>query len=176
LKITALEEYGLRCVLRLAMAPGGEPVTVGEIAEREGLTVPYVGKMMAVLRQSGLVESVRGRSGGYVLTRPAAGISVEEVLGALGEPLFSSSYCESHPGALNVCSHTGNCSIRSVWQVLGDMIHRVLQNTTLADLCMQEERLSSHFRDTLEPVLLHLGAGTSREDAASGGALPPRTE
>jgi Rrf2 family iron-sulfur cluster assembly transcriptional regulator len=175
LKITALEEYGLRCVLRLAMAPEGEPVTVGEIAEREGLTVPYVGKMMAVLRQSGLVESVRGRSGGYVLTRPAAEISVEETLGALGEPLFSSGYCESHPGALNVCSHTGNCSIRSVWQVLGDVIHQVLKSTTLADLCLQEERLASHFKDTLEPVLLHLGSGAGG-GAASGGAPPPRTE
>src|SRR5262245_65807640 len=51
LKITALEEYGLRCAIRLAMAPDGQPVTVGDIAEKEGLTVPYVGKLMAVLRQ-----------------------------------------------------------------------------------------------------------------------------
>ena len=176
MKITALEEYGLRCVLRLAMAPGGEPVTVGEIAEREGLTVPYVGKMMAVLRQSGLAESVRGRSGGYVLTRPATEISVEEILGALGEPLFSSGYCESHPGALNVCSHTQNCSIRSVWQVLGDVIHRVLRNTTLADLCMQEERLASHFKDTVEPVLLHIGSGGTGGCSGSDAAASQRSE
>lgn len=176
MKITALEEYGLRCVLRLALAPEGEPVTVGEVAEREGLTVPYVGKLMSVLRQSGLVESVRGRSGGYVLTRPAADISVEEVLGALGEPLFSASYCESHPGVLDVCSHSGNCSIRSVWQVLGEMIHRVLRDTSLADLCLQEERLASHFKDSLGPVLLHLGAGSGGASPSSGGTMPPRSE
>ena len=55
MKITALEEYGLRCVLRLAMAQDGGPLTVAEIASSEGLTVPYVGKLMSVLRQSGLV-------------------------------------------------------------------------------------------------------------------------
>jgi Rrf2 family protein len=176
MKITALEEYGLRCLLRLAMAPGGEPVTVGEIAEKEGLTVPHVGKLMSVLLKTGLVESVRGRSGGYVLARPASEISVEEVLGALGEPLFASNYCESHPGSLDVCSNQGNCSIRSVWQVLGEIIHQVLRGTSLADLCLQEERLASHFKHALEPALLHLGSGTSGGSSISGGASSPGSE
>ena len=172
MKITALEEYGLRCVLRLAMKPGGGPLTVAEIAEKEGLTVPYAGKLLTVLRQNGLVDSVRGRSGGYILTRPAETISVEEVLSALGEPLFATNYCEAHPGALAVCSHQGNCSIRSVWQVLGEMIHRVLLGTSLADLCGQEEHLASRFKGSLEPALLHLGGtceGTAAA-AATGGA------
>ena len=179
MKITALEEYGLRCAIRLAMAPGGQPVTVSEIAEKEGLTVPYVGKLMSILRQTGLIESVRGRSGGYVLSRPAAQITVEEVLSSLGEPLFASNYCDSHPGNLQVCSHQSDCSIRSVWQVLGDVIQRVLRGTSLADLCLQEQRLTSHFKDikdTMEPVLLHLGSGGSGGNAASGGTVPPRTE
>ena len=167
LKITALEEYGLRCVLRLAMKPVGTPLTVAEIAEQEGLTVPYVGKLMSVLRQSDLVESVRGRSGGYVLTRPATQISVEEVLNSLGEPLFATNYCESHPGVLEVCSHQGNCSIRSVWQVLGEMIHRVLRGTSLADLCMEEQRLTSRFKDTIEPALLNLGRSTHGDSSCT---------
>ena len=64
MKITALEEYGLRCVLRLALAPEGEPMTVAEIAEKEGLDRPLRGKLMSVLRQSGLVDSVRGEAVG----------------------------------------------------------------------------------------------------------------
>ena len=167
MKITALEEYGLRCVLRLAMKPGGGALTVGEIAEREGLTVPYVGKLMSVLRQSGIVDSVRGRSGGYTLARQAEQISVEEVLNALGDPLFATDYCESHPGNLDVCSHQGNCGIRSVWEVLGEMIHRVLRGTTLADLCQQEERLSSRIKDRMEPALLQIG-GAARSPQPSG--------
>jgi Rrf2 family iron-sulfur cluster assembly transcriptional regulator len=144
MKITAVEEYGLRCVLRLAREPKGEALTVAQIAEREGLTVPHVGKLMAILRQSGLVESVRGRGGGYILPRPPAEISVEEVLNSLGEPLFDASYCQSHPGTLLVCNHQGDCSIRSVWEVLGGMIQRVLRQTSLADLCHQENAVSTH--------------------------------
>ena len=177
MKITALEEYGLRCAIRLAMAPDGHPVTVAEIAEQEGLTVPYVGKLMSVLRQTGLIETVRGRSGGYVLSRPAGAITVEEVLSSLGEPLFASNDCDSHPGNLQVCSHQSDCSIRSVWQVLGDLIHTVLRGTSLADLCLQEQRLTSHFRD-MEPVLLHLGsgAGAGTGDKTTGGGAPRGTE
>src|SRR5437867_6068823 len=154
MKITALEEYGLRCILSLAAASCGEPLTVSEIAAREGLTVPYVGKLMAVLRESGLVESVRGRSGGYVLARPPAEISVEEVLGALGDPLFSSAYCESHPGTLDVCIHQGGCAIRSVWQVLGEMIHNVLRNTSVADLCKQESQMARLLAGGRPPELI----------------------
>src|SRR5437867_4633502 len=148
MKITALEEYGLRCILSLAAASCGEPLTVSEIAAREGLTVPYVGKLMSVLRESGLVESVRGRGGGYVLTRPPGAISVEEVLGALGEPLFSSGYCESHPGTLDVCIHQEGCAIRSVWQVLGEMIQNVLRKTSLADLCAPEAQVARCLEDS----------------------------
>ncbi len=151
MKITALEEYGLRCLLRLARHPEGSSLTVGEIAAAEGLTIPHVGKLMAALRQAALVESVRGRSGGYMLPRPAKEISVAEVLAALGEPLFDTGYCEEHPGTLAVCAHQGDCSIRSVWQLLGDMIQSVLSRTSLADLCQHEADLARQLavcRDT----------------------------
>ncbi|PYT09900.1 MAG: transcriptional regulator [Acidobacteria bacterium] len=172
MKITALEEYGLRCVLRLAMAQDGGPLTVAEIASSEGLTVPYVGKLMSVLRQSGLVESVRGRGGGYVLTRPAHQISAEEVLHVLGEPLFTATYCQSHPGILDVCTHQGNCSIRSVWQVLGEMIHQVLRKTSLADLCQQEAQLTKRLEDGYQITLLGLGASGS--GPVGSGAAPAK--
>ena len=139
MKITALEEYGLRCVVCIAMRYRGEPLTVAEIAAREGLTIPHVAKLMTILRERGLVDSVRGRGGGYVLTKPPAEISVDDVLSALGEPLFPTAYCDDHPGVLEVCRHQDECSIRSVWELLGQMIHGVLRKTSIADLCRQAE-------------------------------------
>ncbi|MBV9121820.1 MAG: Rrf2 family transcriptional regulator, partial [Planctomycetes bacterium] len=59
MKISSQEEYGLRCLLRLARAEGAS-LTIPEIAAAEGLSVPYVGKLLAVLRQAGLIDSVRG--------------------------------------------------------------------------------------------------------------------
>ena len=80
MKITAQEEYGLRCLLRLARAEDGQSLTIPEIAAAEGLSVPYVAKLLSVLRQAGLIESVRGRAGGYRLARPPAEIGLGSVL------------------------------------------------------------------------------------------------
>jgi Rrf2 family transcriptional regulator, iron-sulfur cluster assembly transcription factor len=158
----------------MARKPEGSSVTVAEIADMEGLTTPYVGKLMSALRQAGFVDSVRGRGGGYVLARPASEISVEEVLNSLGEPLFPTEYCNSHPGALSVCTHQTDCSIRSIWQVLGDIIHQVLKGTSLADLCMQEERLASRFKDSLPQNLLSIApsrlAETGKAPAPPAGS------
>src|SRR5581483_9250551 len=88
MKITAQEEYGLRCLLRLARAAEGQSLTIPEIAAVEGMSGPYVAKLLAVLRQKGLIESVRGRAGGYRLARPPSEIAIGSLLLVLGDPLF----------------------------------------------------------------------------------------
>src|SRR5262245_52149104 len=98
MKVTAQEEYGLRCLVQVAAQPATEPITLTEIARREGMSVPHVAKLMGLLRHAGLVDSVRGRSGGYVLTRPPERISVYEALEGLGERLFDAEYCERFHG------------------------------------------------------------------------------
>src|SRR5579864_6181170 len=99
MKITAQEEFGLRCLLRLAGGGVGASLSIHEIAAAEGLSVPYVAKLLAVLRQGGLIESERGRAGGYRLKVPASEIGLGSVLLVLGEPLFDeASYCDSHAG------------------------------------------------------------------------------
>lgn len=141
MKVSAQEEYGLRCMLQVASAPAAEPVvTLTEIARREGLSVPHVAKLMGALRHGGLVESVRGRSGGYTLARPAERISVLDVLSALGERLFDSEYCERYGGAGDEpCVHSSGCSIRSVWRRVEAIASDVLRRTTLAELLRLEE-------------------------------------
>jgi Rrf2 family protein len=139
MKITAQEEYGLRCLLQLARHNGPEPLTIAAIAEVEGLSVPYVGKLMNTLRHSSLVESVRGRGGGYALTRSPADITLTDALEALGGHFFSTDFCETHHGNTSVCVHLDGCSIRSVWGVLGEIFDRVLRRTTLADLIQADQ-------------------------------------
>src|SRR5262245_29908824 len=115
MKVTAQEEYGLRCLVHLAAATSDRPLTVHEIAEREGLSAPYAAKLMNLLREAGLVDSVRGRAGGYYLTRPAVDITVSEILAALGGQIFESHFCDRFPGEEDACVHLGDCSIRSLW-------------------------------------------------------------
>src|SRR5438067_9583240 len=121
MKITAQEEYGLRCLLRLARVRDEQYWTIPEVAAAEQLSVPYVAKLLAVLRQAGLIESVRGRAGGYRLAAPPAEISLESVLRVLGEPLFEDpGYCQRHAGSETEgsCVHHGACTLRALWQTL----------------------------------------------------------
>src|SRR6516162_9973313 len=99
MKISSQEEYGLRCLLRLAGADEGHSLTIPEIAAAERLSHPYVAKLLSVLRQAGLIDSVRGRAGGYRLAASPSDISLGSVLRVLGEPLFEEpAYCQQPAG------------------------------------------------------------------------------
>jgi len=134
MKITAQEEYGLRCALQLALVQPGGSLTIPDIAEREGLSAAYAGKLLALMRRNGLVRSVRGRSGGYALARPIEEISIAEVLRAFGSRPWHDDHCSRHAGVLEVCVHAAGCSVRSLWGSLDLIVDRLFSSITLADL------------------------------------------
>lgn len=155
MKITAQEEYGLRCLLRLARADG-QSLTIPEISAAEGLSAPYVAKLLAVLRQAELIESVRGRTGGYRLARVPGKITLGSVLLVLGEPLFDGTdYCQHHagPGSEGPCVHHGGCTLRALWQTLESWMRHTLDQITLADLLDSEGRVVELLRSHLAEVV-----------------------
>ena len=85
MKVSAQEEYGLRCLLQLARLAGGEFLTLGQIAAREGISQANAGKVLWLLNKAGLVNSTRGTKGGYTLARPAAEIRLSEIIKVLDE-------------------------------------------------------------------------------------------
>jgi Rrf2 family protein len=151
MKITAQEEYGLRCLIRLAQADG-RSWTLPEVAAAEGLSVPYAAKLLGVLRQAGLIESVRGRAGGYKLAKQPASIGLGSLLLTLGEPLFDDpGYCQRHAGVATDgnCVHHGGCSLRGLWNTLERWIRSSLDQITLADLLQSEGQLTELVRSRL---------------------------
>jgi len=162
MKFSAQEEYGLRCLLRLAQQPD-RSLTIPEIAETEGLSVPYVAKLMRALRQGGFVNSERGQSGGYVLADSPARVTVGKVLAALGGRLVEDDFCERHAGTVDVCTHTVDCSIRSLWSSVQRMVDQVLSRTSLQDLLEKEHGPGQSAGETLVPVtMLGLPGGPNR--------------
>ncbi|MBX7222790.1 MAG: Rrf2 family transcriptional regulator [Blastocatellia bacterium] len=141
MRITAQEEYGLRCLLQLARQPEGESLTLKQIADREGISSANAGKLLWLLGNAGMVRSVRGVKGGYVLARPAPEITVSEVIGVL-EGEVMEEHCRSFPGNLETCVHTGDCGIRPVLNTLHQVVRQVLGNITLAHLIHPEEHVS----------------------------------
>lgn len=134
MKISAQEEYGIRCLLQLGRRGEGASLTIPEISRAEGLSNHYVAKLMRVLRRGGLVKSVRGQAGGYMLRRPLEEITVGEALAVLGGRLYEPGFCDHHVGSQDVCLHTTDCSIRSLWRRLQGAVDQVLARTTLKDL------------------------------------------
>jgi len=98
MKITAQEEYGLRCILQLASVPAGEPLAGAEIARRECLSYPYVEKLLWTLKRAGLTKSHRGVKGGYVLSRSPEEISLGDVQRAFGSLWATKDICSRHTG------------------------------------------------------------------------------
>ena len=136
--LSALQEYGIRCLLQLAKQPAGHPMTVREIAKAEGLSSDYVEKILNHLKNEGVTNSVRGANGGYLLAHPADDITLAEALRALGGLLYGKGFCNRFPGLKEECNHVMNCGIRPVWAFITREIYRVLSHSTLADFLDEE--------------------------------------
>jgi Rrf2 family protein len=143
MKLSSQEEYGLRCLLRVGREGPDASITIPELSRSEGITEPNVAKMMRLLRQAGFVQSTRGQSGGYSLTRPAGEINVGEVLACLGGRLYEPGFCDTHTGVERLCTHMPDCSIRSVWRTIQRAIDSVLGTLTLKDLLRGEEEMNT---------------------------------
>lgn len=136
-----MEEYGLRCMLQLALAQTDEPVSVALVAESEGLSTEYAGKLLNLLRQAALVESIRGRNGGFVLARAPEEISLAEILRVFSPELFDVEYCNRFTGAEESCVHTTSCALRPVWWTLSGMVTKTLESISLMDLLCEESEM-----------------------------------
>ena len=162
MQFSAQEEYGLRCLLRLELAASGKSATLAEISQAEGISVPYAAKMMRILREGGLVTSARGQAGGYRLARPPESITVSEALAVLGGRLFEGQFCDDHSGTEDTCTHSIDCSIRSLWRAVQSVIDRLLSRTTIKDLACSELQMDSFVQDL---VVLTGGMNQNRPGA-----------
>lgn len=134
MRITALEEYGLRCMILLAGLDKGVSLTIPEIGEREGLSLSYVGKLLAMLRKSDLIVAERGRKGGYALTRSARKINLKEILLALGKPVYGDHHCDRFHDDEENCIHFNDCKVKGVWKKLNSMSYDYFESITLAEM------------------------------------------
>jgi Rrf2 family protein len=141
-KLSAQEEYGLRCLLQLARREG-QSLTLPELAQLEGISVAHAAKVLRALRRGGFVHSTRGQAGGYTIARPAHEITIAEALAALGGRFFDAQFCERHAGLSTACTHLGECSIRPVLRQLQDVFDDVLGRLSLKSLLVRERELGT---------------------------------
>lgn len=152
MKLSAQEEYGLRCLLYMARHGEEKSHSIPEISRAEGLSVPNVAKLMRILRLGGLVASVRGQAGGYTLSKPASEVTIAEVLGLLGGSFFGPHFCDRHAGLERACAHAGDCSVRLLWSSIQRVLDGILTRTTLKDLLRSESEMSAFLKERSMPV------------------------
>ena len=156
MKISAQEEYGLRCLVQLANLPAGDSLTLPQIAEREGISTANAGKLMWLLNKAGFVQSTRGTKGGYYLSRPSGDIRLSEIIKVLDADVVG-KHCDSYTGVMDKCVHTGDCGIRPVIVGLHEIVENALSQITLAQLVGDEKSVDAMFHSiqgihrTIEP-------------------------
>ncbi|RYY77521.1 MAG: Rrf2 family transcriptional regulator [Moraxellaceae bacterium] len=149
MKITAQEEYGLRLLIRIAACKEQEGMSIPQLSETEGLTPHYVAKLTRVLRLGGFINSTPGAKGGYVLAKPSNEININEVLKTLGGVLFDNQFCGTHAGAVKLCTHSVDCSSRSLWSMIQFILDDFLNKVTLHDLVSSEQNSAQVFYQLL---------------------------
>lgn len=132
MKISKPEEYGIRLAMSLAMA--GRQLSVTELAELESMPEATVAKVLARLRQAGLVRAARGRQGGYEMAVRPAAVSVLQVLRAMEPGPRQGSCCQLGVDEVEPCVHRPGCGLRPLWRRLESKIHEVMGQVTLAEI------------------------------------------
>ncbi len=129
LRVTKLTDYASVVLTALAARPDAV-LSAPELAERAGLEVPTVAKVLKPLAQAGLVEGFRGANGGYRLARAAADISLIEIVEAMEGPLGMTE-CSLHDGQ---CGIEHSCGVRASWRRINDVVADALREVTLAQM------------------------------------------
>ncbi|HDR05809.1 MAG TPA: Rrf2 family transcriptional regulator [Candidatus Marinimicrobia bacterium] len=134
MRFSSQEEYSLRCLLQIAGQNGLDGLTIPEISQREGLSQHQVAKVLRQMRIHGIIESSRGKHGGYLLARSSEKITVQEVLNAIGGKLYDSEFCIRHAGEKSVCRHIPHCNVSLIWRSAQVLLESFFEKITIDQL------------------------------------------
>lgn len=130
MKISTKGRYALRLMLDLALTGGEAPVSLRDVAQRQDISDKYLEQIITPLSRAGLVRSVRGAGGGYLLTRPPEEYTVGEILRVLEGSLAPVSCAEDK----RCCGRAEQCVTQEVWQEIAQAVSAVVDRLTLGDL------------------------------------------
>ncbi len=142
MKLSTKGRYGLRAVLDLAVHAEEEAVALSQIAERQGISMNYLEQLIAKLRRAGIVHSIRGAQGGYMLAIPAEEISVGDILRALEGDLHPVD-CSIVNSSDGTCSSSDSCVTKYVWKRISDSINDAVDGIKLSELVAESKKIQS---------------------------------
>ncbi len=130
LRLSTKGQYGVRAMYEIARGYSRGPITIKEISERQDVSVAYLEQILNTLRKAGIINSVKGPGGGYVLSRDPDSISIGAILRELEGPVAITSCLDPKEG----CMRVEGCVTHLLWKALGENIEAFLDKMTLRDL------------------------------------------
>jgi len=140
MRLTSKGRYGVSAMVDINNnGSDGKPVTLAAISERQFISLSYLEQLFRALRAGGLVRSIRGPGGGYLLAHPASEITIANVIQAVNEPIRT-TMCEN---AVRGCHRGKRCDTHQLWDAMGKHIHRFLDSVTIEMVCQKEVDLGT---------------------------------
>lgn len=140
MKLSTRGRYGVRAMLELALHPGEGPIALQELAQRQGISAKYLEQLLIPLKASGLVNSVRGAKGGYMLAVSPEKVSLYDIVRTLEGPLAVVE-CVQDP---SICERAGGCTVHLVWGEMSQLLVDFLTRISLADMVARQQVLDTH--------------------------------
>ena len=136
MKISTKGDYATRAMQDLALHYEKGPIQIEEIARRQHLPVRYLEQILLSLKRAGFLESKRGVSGGYYLAKPPREITMGGIIRATEGPILP-IYCVGSGKKREICIEEPHSSLRDIWADVRDAVSRIVDHTTLDDLCQR---------------------------------------
>jgi Rrf2 family iron-sulfur cluster assembly transcriptional regulator len=150
----------------LAGHSNGRPVALADISGRQEISLSYLEQLFAKLRRAGLVKSVRGPGGGYLLARSAEDTRISDAIMAVDEPIRATR-CKPNSGA-GCHADKSRCLTHDLWEELSHQIHLFLSSVSLADVC--EKRVLGRSGSVAKPEVMETNGATPPNATAANGA------
>jgi len=139
MKISTKFRYGLRAMLDLSLSQQDHPILVQSIAERQQLSKKYLENLLIALKSAGLVRSVRGAKGGYLLAKKPEDITIEAIATALEGPMLLADCA----GDSHSCARAEECATQELWADMTNALVDIMRNKTLADIVARSRELAA---------------------------------
>lgn len=134
MKLSTRGRYAVSAMFDLACHGNGDPISASVISKRSGIPLSYLEQILLRLKKGGLVKTLKGPSGGYILSKVPSKVSIGKIIEVADGPVALADCVSSK------CSKTGCCSTSKLWKTLSAKVSSVLNASTLQDLCKENRK------------------------------------